>query len=152
MKVGDMSRVSYFLKLNLVSLLYGLLFVLPFEFMMNLYRINRLTRWDFETLDKMTYLILLVEAVGGTLLLIYLTKKWLSSRGSSYWTIVLWLPYALLFFFAFAFFLPISNHGDEPNPAIGLLVIGGAIGYPVYVLVVNALASPLMAKATHKIM
>lgn len=42
--------MRYFLKLNVVSILYALLVFIPIEIMSNVYRINRLTTIRFETI------------------------------------------------------------------------------------------------------
>ena len=129
--------MNYFLKLNIVSILYALLFFIPLELMLNVYRIARLTSWQIDTVNILTFIILLVDTIGGTLVIYYLTKKWMEGRKANFWTILLWFPYFILFIFVLANLIPITYGGDEPNPVTGLLALGGIIVYPGYIFFLN---------------
>lgn len=129
--------MKYFLKLNMVSMLYALMVFVPLELMVNVYRITRLLNWKVDTVNIMTGIMLIVEIIGGTLLILFLTRRWLDGRKASFWTIILWLPYFIFFIYIFASLFPITNGGDYPNPATGLLAIGGLIVYPFYILILN---------------
>jgi len=43
--------MSYFLKLNLVSIYYGLMFFISIELQVNYYRMLRLTGWEGQQID-----------------------------------------------------------------------------------------------------
>ncbi|MHC0039754.1 hypothetical protein [Pseudoneobacillus sp. C159] len=129
--------MKYFLRLNVVSILYALLVFVPLELMLNVYRISRITNWEVGTVNILTGLTLIVEIIGGTMLLYFLTKKWLDRRRANFWTVILWLPYFVHFIYVFASLFPITNGGDDANPITGLLAIGGLIAYPFYILILN---------------
>jgi len=129
--------MKYFLKLNTISTLYALMVFIPVQLMVNVYRISRLTSWEIGTINILTGVIFLIEVVVGTIMLYFLTKKWLNGRKANFWTIILWVPYFVLFIYIFASLFPIINGGDDPNPASGLLIIGGLIVYPFYILILN---------------
>ncbi|MGG3271648.1 hypothetical protein ABEP16_22300 [Priestia aryabhattai] len=129
--------MRYFLKLNVVSILYALLVFIPIEIMSNVYRINRLTTIRFETITILFGALLIVEAIGGTILLFFLIKKWLGDRSANFWTVILWIPYFVLFVYAYAFSFPITYGGDTANPVTILLSIIGLILYPFYILIIN---------------
>lgn len=109
----------------------------PLELMLNVYRISRLTNVDIGTVNSLTGVTLIVEIIGGTILLFILTKKWLERRKANFWTVILWVPYFVLFIYVFASTFPITYDGDAPNPVTGLLAIGGLIVYPFYILILN---------------
>ncbi|MBU9711847.1 hypothetical protein [Evansella tamaricis] len=129
--------MKYFLKLNVVSILYALMVFVPLELMLNVYRISRLTKWEIGTVNILTGVVLIVEIIGGTILLFFLTKKWLGGRKANFWTVTLWAPYFILFIYVFSALFPITYGGDAPNPVTGLLAIGGLIVYPFYILLLN---------------
>lgn len=116
--------MKYFLKLNAVSILYALMVFIPIELMANVYRITRLTNWEIGTVNILTGLTLIIGIIGGTILIHFLTKKWLEWRKANFWTVILWIPYFVLFIYLFAFLFPITDGGDAPNSVTGLLAIG----------------------------
>lgn len=119
-------------------MLYALIVFIPFELLLNVYRISRLTKWSLGAVNILTIAILLAAFIGGTLLVHFLTQKWLGQRKTNFITVILWLPYFVLFVLAFAFLFPITNGGDDPGPAVGLLALGGMIVYPFCILVLNS--------------
>ncbi|MBS4220097.1 hypothetical protein KHA96_17430 [Bacillus sp. FJAT-49711] len=129
--------MKYFLKLNVVSILYAFMVFVPLELMINVYRISRVTNWEIDTVNILTVVTLIVEIIGGTMLLLFLTKKWLGSRKSNFWTAILWVAYFILFVYVFASLFPITYGGDVPNPVTGLLAIGVLIVYPFYIATLN---------------
>lgn len=129
--------MEYFLKLNVVSILYALMVFVPLELMLNVYRISRLINWEIGTVNILTGLTVIVEIMGGTIILYFLTKKWLDGRKANFWTVILWVPYFVVFIYLFASIFPITYGGDDPNPVTGLLSIGGLIVYPFYILIFN---------------
>lgn len=130
--------MKYMLKLNAVSMLYALMAVIPLELMVNVYRISRLAKWEIETVNMLTGITLFVDMIGGTLLLYVITKKWLGERKVNFLAAILWLPYFILFIFIFASLFPITYRGDDPNPVTGLLMMGGMMVYPVYILILTS--------------
>lgn len=132
--------MRYFLKLNVVSMLYALIVFIPFELMLNVYRISRLSNWDIGTVNILTNIILIAVFIGGTILIYFLIQKWLDERKVNLVTAILWLPYFVLFVLIFAFLSPITYGGDDPSPVAGLLAIGGTMGYPFYILLLNSIA------------
>lgn len=110
---------------------------IPIELMANVYRITRLTNWEIGTVNILTGLTLIVDIIGGTILINFLTKKWLGWRKANFWTVLLWIPYFVLFIYVIASLFPITNGGDAPNPVTGFLSIGGLIIYPFYILILN---------------
>jgi hypothetical protein len=129
--------MKYLLRLNTISILYALMVFIPVQLMVNVYRISRLTSWEIGTVNILTGVILLIEVVVGSIMLYFLTKKWLNGRKANLWTIILWIPYFVLFIYIFVSLFPITNGGDDPNPASGLLIIGGLLVYPFYILILN---------------
>jgi hypothetical protein len=143
--------MKYFLKLNVVSILYALMIFVPLELMLNVYRISRLTNWEIGTVNSLTGVTLIVEIIGGSILLYLITKKWLDGRKANFWTVILWLPYLFLFIYVFASAFPITYGGDDPNPVTGLLAIGGLIVYPFYILILNFVGKRSDDKTTSRI-
>lgn len=78
--------------------------------------------------------------IGSTILVYFLTTEWLEKRKVSFVTAVLWLLNFVLFVLIFALLFPITYGGNKPSPAIGLLAIGGALGYPFYILALSLIA------------
>ncbi|WP_456274837.1 hypothetical protein [Bacillus sp. AK031] len=129
--------MNYFLKLNVISILYALMIFIPVQLIVNVYRISRLTSWEISTVNILTAVILLMVVIAGTIMLYFLTKKWLNGRKANFWAIILWIPYFVLLIYIFASLFPLTYGGDDPNPASGLLIIGGLIVYPFYILILN---------------
>jgi len=134
--------MNYFFKLNIVSIIYALMVFIPLELILNVYRITRLTNWEFSTVNIITSVTVIIVMVGVTILLHFLTKKWLDGRKAKFWTVLLWVPYFILFIYVFASLFPMTNGGDEPNPVTGLFVMGGLIAYPFYILILNFVGVP----------
>ncbi|MGP4108888.1 hypothetical protein [Virgibacillus sp. L01] len=131
-------KMKYLLKLNVISMIYALIIFIPVQLIVNVYRIGRLTSWEIGTINILTGVILLIEVTAGTIILYLLTKKWLNGRKANLWTIILWIPYFVLFIYVFVTLFLITYGGDDPNPASGLLIIGGLIVYPFYILILNS--------------
>ncbi|ASK63950.1 hypothetical protein CFK37_18190 [Virgibacillus phasianinus] len=129
--------MKFFLKLNVVSLLYAVMIFIPLELMINVYRISRLTDWEISSVNALIGITIIVEIIAGSIIFIILTKKWMNGRKASFWTVILWAPYFVLFVYLFASLFPITYGGDAPNPVTGLLAIGAVIAYPVYILIIN---------------
>jgi len=67
--------MKYFLKLNVVSILYALMVFVPLELMLNVYRISRLTNWEIRTVNILAGITLIIKIIGGTILILILTKS-----------------------------------------------------------------------------
>lgn len=135
--------MKQFWKLNAVSMLYALMIAIPVELMVNVYRISRVANLEIGTVNSLTGIILLLEVTLGTLLFYRLIQKWLGRKNSNYWTVILWLPYFVLYLYGFATLFPISYGGDMPNPASGLVIIAGLFIYPFYILILTSAALPI---------
>lgn len=131
--------MKYFFKLNGLSILYALMIFIPLELMINVYRISRITNWNIGTVNMLTGITIIVEFIVGTILLFFLTKKWMKGRKSSFGTAILWIPYFVLFVYILASLFPVTYEGDIPSSATGLLAIGALIAFPFYVLIVNSM-------------
>ena len=129
--------MGFFLKLNLVSLLYALILFLPLELMLNAYRISRLTTWDIGNVNILIGCTTVFTLISGTILLFFLTKNWMKVRKARFFTVILWVPYFILFVYTFASLFPVIYGGDVPNPGTGLLAIGALSVYPIYVIMIN---------------
>ncbi|WP_258832177.1 hypothetical protein [Peribacillus frigoritolerans] len=129
--------MKFFLKLNGISILYAFMIFVPLELMVNVYRISRLTNWNIGNVNILIGFTNVVAFVAGTILLLFLTKKWMKVRKVKFWTVILWVPYFVLFVYIFASLFPITHGGDAPNPVTGLLAIGALIVYPIYILIIN---------------
>lgn len=112
---------------------------IPLELMINVYRISRITNWNIGTVNMLTGITIIVEFIVGTILLFFLTKKWMKGRKSSFGTAILWIPYFVLFVYILASLFPVTYEGDVPSSATGLLAIGALIAFPFYVLIVNSM-------------
>ncbi|MCC5803632.1 hypothetical protein [Rossellomorea vietnamensis] len=132
--------MNYFIKINVVSLLYALMILVPVELMVNGHRLTRLTGWEMEMVMNVSGFLIVAILLMGTVFLYFLTGKWMEGRRASYWTAVLWFPYFLLFTYIIATFFPTTYGGDAPNPAAGLVMIGALVTFPFYVLVMNFLS------------
>ncbi len=125
-------KMSFFLKLNMVSLLYGLIFFLSMALQLNYYRLLRLTGWAGDKLD----LFLLVA----TIFMYRLSVTWLGHRRWVYATMILWFPYTVMFTMIFAYLFPISHRGDMPVPVQGLILLVMLGGYPLYIAIISLTA------------
>ncbi|WP_312115427.1 hypothetical protein [Brevibacillus reuszeri] len=133
--------MKHFIKLNVVSILYALMIFVPLELMVNVYRISRITGIDIGVVTIGSGIATIVGFILGTTLFFFLTNKWLNGRKMNYWTIILWVPYFVLFGYLFASYFPITYGGDDPNPATGLVAIGALLSFPFYILIINLIGS-----------
>jgi len=133
--------MKFFFRLNFVSILYALFIFIPVELYINIPRITRLMNLESGIVPYIFGFTIIVEIIAGTVLLYQLTKKWLNGRISKFWTVILWLPYFIFFVFGFASFFPSTYAGDNPGPGAGLLLIGGLIFYPLYILILNIIST-----------
>ncbi|MDX8344651.1 hypothetical protein [Rossellomorea sp. YZS02] len=132
--------MNHFLKINVVSIIYALMILVPVELMVNTYRLTRLSGWDMDFVENVSGVMSGMVLIMGTVILYFLNKKWMEGRNTAYWTAVLWLPYFVLFSYVISTSFPTNYGGDAPNPASGLVMIGVLVSYPFYVLVLNFLS------------
>lgn len=129
--------MKHFIKLNMVSMLYALMIFIPIQLAANVYRISRLTTWDLGTVNIISSLVIVAGFIFGTVLLLYITKKWLKDKKANFLTVILWAPYFILFVYIIASLFPITYEGDAPNPVTGLIAIGALLAFPIYILIMN---------------
>lgn len=134
--------MKFFIKLNTISALYALALFIAIELIINVSHISRLTGWEWENVYIVIAVINVIGVLLSTILFIYLTKKWTIGRKNNYWSLILWVPYFILFFSFFTVVIPI-NSGITLFPRFSLLIYGSVILYPVYILFINLCASPL---------
>lgn len=135
--------MRFFGKLNVVSALYAFVLFVAIELTLNAHRIARVTGWELEVVTKVGIAIYIIGFIFSTALFFIITKKWMEARKAIFWSTLLWFPYFVLFIFIFASLFPINNPGEEPNPGVGLLIIGALFFYPVYLLFINVFSSGL---------
>jgi len=75
---GDLVLQNLYLFNQII--MYALLVFVPLELMLNVYRISRLTNWGIGTVNILTSITLIIEMIVGTLLFLFLTKKWLDGQ------------------------------------------------------------------------
>ena len=134
--------MNFFIKLNIISALYAIALFIAIELIINVSHISMLTGWEWDNVYIIIAAINVIGLLLLTILFIYLTKKWTISRKYSYLSLLLWLPYFILFFSFFPVVFPI-NVGVTLFPRFSLLIYGSVILYPVYILFINIYASPL---------
>jgi len=133
--------MNTFLKLNVLSALYAVMIFIPIELYINVSRISRLTGWNFNVINIVIGVSAIVSVIFLSAIISYLTKAWMNNRKSSFWSVLLWLPYLILFIFIFASLFPITNPADKGGPGDGILILGLLIFYPLYVLLLNAFST-----------
>ncbi|WP_153464539.1 hypothetical protein [Sediminibacillus terrae] len=141
--------MTYFLKLNGVSMLYALMALIPLELTVNIYRIYRLTGWKATVVNGTLLAVMLIVFVVGSVGIYVLSKKWIKGRNAGFWTAVLWIPYFLLFTYGFSRLFPITNPGDEPTPVLGLIILPGLFAYPFYILILTYIANTQVKENAH---
>ena len=134
--------MKFFIKLNIISVLYAIALFIAIELIINVSHISMLTGWEWDNVYIVIAAINVIGLLLSTILFIYLTKKWTIGRKYSYLSLFLWVPYFILFFSFFPVVFPI-NVGVTLFPRFSLLIYGSVILYPVYILFINIYASPL---------
>ncbi|QAS55833.1 hypothetical protein C7B90_18860 [Lysinibacillus fusiformis] len=132
--------MSFFLKLNIVSLLYGWIFFICMTLQLNYYRLLRLTGWTADNLDLFLLIVQLVGLSVATIFIYKLAVMWLGHRLWIYATMILWLPYTVIFTMVFTYLFPISDRGDMPVPVQGLILLVMLWGYPLYIAIISLAA------------
>lgn len=142
--------IKYFMKLNVISILYALLLFILIEFQVNIYRMIRITGWDGDQVNTAVTILSWVFFLFTTGGYIWLTAKWLGPRKLNLLVMLLWLPYFYLMITVFARLFPITNPGETPLPAIGLIFLAMIFLYPLYIGLITWIGS-LLGKRTHLI-
>lgn len=132
--------MSFFLKLNIVSLLYGLIFFICMALQLDYYRLLRLTGWTGDNLDLFLLIVQLVGLSVATIFIYKLTVTWLGHRRWIYATMILWLPYTVIFTMVFTYLFPIFDRGDMPVPVQGLILLVMLGSYPLYIAIMSLAA------------
>ncbi|MFD1177995.1 hypothetical protein ACFQ3W_17030 [Paenibacillus puldeungensis] len=133
--------MNFFTKLNIVSALFGFVIFVGIELMVNVYRISRWTGLEVGMVSNLEAILILVMVISSALLFPRLIRYWLMRRKASYFTVLLWIPYFVLFAYLFRIIFPMTNPGDDPNPVTGLVMIAALFLYPFFLLLVNLLAA-----------
>lgn len=120
-------------KINLISALYALIFVVITEGMTNVGRVQATTGYSYATSERMvswgTLLIAMVLACG----CIFLVHTWMKARPSVFWSVLLWFPYAIAIVAVIGWLFPNSTPADSDNYGAGLLILGLIVVYPFLV-------------------
>ncbi|KAA0964922.1 hypothetical protein FQ087_00905 [Sporosarcina sp. ANT_H38] len=135
--------MKFFLKLNTVSAIYAFSLFISIELQVNFYRIWRLTGWQVNTIEIVIGAIHFVGFFLTLFLFYFFISNWLEGRKASYWTVILWFPYLILFIAIFAILFPITYPGDKPAPVSGLIIIAQLISYPIYLFFINFIGREL---------
>ncbi len=125
----------------MLSALYAFALFISIELQVNVYRIYRVTGWEGDAVNSVIAAIHLVGFIATPFLFYFLVRKWFEGRKAGYWSVILWLPYVILFVFIFATLFPITYGGDKASPATGLIIMGQLITYPFYLLVITWIGS-----------
>ena len=128
---------------NGLSLFYALALFTQSELMVNVYRLERVT--GIEGINTWIQRTQWAIFIGSTALFYVLTKSKLGSRKIRYAAVLLWIPYYWAAIKLFAWAYPITDPGEKPLPAIGLVILGMALLYPLYIALINVAASPRLS-------
>ncbi|WP_404328600.1 hypothetical protein [Mesobacillus maritimus] len=130
-----------FFKINGISILYALMLLIPIELLLNVLRISRITGWNLNVVWMVMGISAVVSFILLSSIIFYFTKKLLNNRKSSFWSVLLWLPYHILFIFIFASLFPVTNPADEGGPGDGIIILGFLFFYPFIVFVLNSFSA-----------
>lgn len=133
--------MKYLIKLNILSSLYALMFFIMIQLAVNIYRISRITGLDIGHIDRKIFIFDLILFIASSILFFMFTKKYMNGKKANYFTTIQWLPYLILFIYLFASWLPITEPADKPAPVTGLIILGAAIIYPLYIVIINLFAT-----------
>ncbi|AWE06977.1 hypothetical protein DCE79_05985 [Lysinibacillus sp. 2017] len=132
--------MKVFIKLNSVSVLYALALFISIGLVINVYRISSVTGWHFDVVIIAIFVISLIGLLLSTVLILYIMKKWKISRKTSYWSVIIWFPYFILFYCSFTYLYPL-NSGETWFPIFNLLIYGVILLYPIYIYLVILFAT-----------
>lgn len=124
-----------FIKLNGAAFFYGFVLFIQNETLVNVYRIQRLIPW----LNQSTLIILLIfHFFISTIISLFIKVKYFTNLKIRYLLTILWIPYYIVMTSVFAKYFPITNPGERPLGALGLLLILGYLIYPIYIGLINS--------------
>lgn len=133
--------MKIFWKIQATSLLYAGMVFIPMELVTNCTRLSRLLGWGLSVTMIISAVFAILSVLLLSVVIARVTKRWLSQRKASYWSVLFWLPYVILFTFLFADLFPITNPADKGGPGDGLLILGMLFMYPLYVLLLNSFSA-----------
>ncbi|MDQ1000287.1 hypothetical protein QFZ28_000687 [Neobacillus niacini] len=140
--------MKFFVKLNTISALYALALFIAIELIINVSHISELYGFEWDHVYIVIAIINVIGLLLSTLIFFSLTKKWMLGRKHHYWTLILWVPYFIFLFYFFTVFVPL-NTGVTLFPRFSLLIFGSSLLFPVYILFINVIASPISTEGTH---
>lgn len=129
-----------FFRINVISFCIALVFYLPITLMANVYRFARLSGFETRTMNIIIISAILIGFIAITVWLIFLILQWFEKRKIHYWSLLLWLPYLVVFSYVNNVLFPITYPGDSPNPSTGLFILAGFFVYPIYIFSLNSVA------------
>jgi hypothetical protein len=140
--------MKFFVKLNTISALYALALFIAIELIINVSHISEVYGFQWDHVYIVIAVINVIGLLLATLFFFSLTKKWMLGRKHHYWTLILWVPYFILLFFFFTVFVPL-NTGVTLFPRFSLLIFGSMLLFPVYILFIHVVASPINSEEAH---
>jgi uncharacterized protein involved in response to NO len=131
--------VNYLMKLNMISILYSLLILIPTELIIQAKGISQLTEWSVIKVSILSHIFILLLFVIGTIFFINITNKWIERRRANFITAILWIPYFICFINLISYILP-SNGSNNENPLAQILLIAAAVVFPIYITIINIIS------------
>ncbi|MNZ69246.1 hypothetical protein D3C78_875380 [compost metagenome] len=133
--------IKYFMKLNIMSMIYAIMLSIEVQLLVNIYRISRIVGGDVSFVANLVYTLIFIVFILFTVLLVFLNKRYfiISKLKLKLVTVILWIPYFVLINSLFNYFFPISNKGDSPTPFLGLMGIIIIIIHFILVVLLNLL-------------
>lgn len=125
------------LKINAFSILYAFVLFLALELGLNFYRISDLFSLSHDVVLKMVMVLYFVGLIVCSFLFFKIAKKWMEKRKASFWSIILWFPYYILFTNLF----PITDSRHEAEAGVGFAIMFAVFLYPLYLMILNVLAT-----------
>lgn len=128
-----------FLKLNGVSALYAISFLIQVQLMVNVYRIERIT--GLSNIAGYADILIIIVFLFFSILCYFLTKHLFGRKKLKYIIPVLWMPYFWMFNSIFVSLYPITDPGEKPLPAIGIVIMGHYIFSTFVIILINIFSS-----------
>ena len=132
-----MGRSMYFLKLNIMSLLYAVFYWIEVELVMNIYRWSRITGWSVATINTSVNIVNVVLFIGGAVGFLLLTRNYLRISKMNYFTALLWFPYWVVLIKLFSLLFPITATAERLSPVYGMMIMVLSMLYPVFIVLVT---------------
>lgn len=134
-----------FLWANILSIIYAAISTLFAEFCLNILRLQRL----FPTFNyAIIYIVMLIILAILWYPLTKLTANQIAGN-AKYWSVILWIPYTLLFIWIISLRFPITDPQYMPGPGIAFVVFPKLVLMFAYSFSINWFAS--RRNATSKI-